>query len=438
MRDLAFVIMFVPMLLLSIRHIHTGTMLWIWTALASPNEYFYSYATQIPLNKLAVAATFIAVFIDAGRRKPNFDMHMVFLLLLLLQGILSCSFGLTDFPRTYDLLDKMTKISILCLVMTTAGRGRLQIHATVLVLCFSLGIKGVLDGLKFIASAGTYKAADSPTLGDNNYIALAGLMVLPLVLYLIRYCGSRALRVLLTGMFFAICLGIVSTASRGGLIGLVVLGVLSVVQGRRKVAAALLVGALAAGLVLIAPERWSQRMETIQTAEDDSSFMGRVMAWKMNTLVALDRPLLGGGYSALEDPRVFAAYLPRFHALDLIPTDAPTRPAAAHSIYFEALGDLGFLGLFLFLAMLITGLRNVRRIRILTRGDPATAWADDLALALRAVVIVFMVTGAALSAVYFEALYVMLTLLSVLRWHIEDQAVPVVVARRFAVADAVA
>jgi hypothetical protein len=49
-----------------------------------------------------------------------------------------------------------------------------------------------------------------------------------------------------------------------------------------------------------------------------------------------------------------------------------------------------------------------------------------------------MVTGAALSAVYFEALYVMLTLLSVLRWHIEDQAVPVVVARRFAVADAVA
>ncbi|MDR3563419.1 MAG: DUF5935 domain-containing protein, partial [Negativicutes bacterium] len=262
MRDIAFVMLFMPMLILAIRHIHVATMLWIWTALAGPTNYMFGFAANIPFNKFAVAGTIVAVFLDNCRRKPHFDAHMILLTLFLVQGILSFSFGLTSFPRTYELLDKMSKISILCLFMTMAYRGRLQIHATVLVLCLSLGITGVLDGLKFVASAGQYKMADSPTLGDNNYLALAGLMVLPLLLYMNKYSSVRAVRVLFLSAFFAIFLGIVATASRGGLIGLFVFGLMTVVQGRRKFLNMLMVGVFGAGLVFFAPAQWSERMQT--------------------------------------------------------------------------------------------------------------------------------------------------------------------------------
>jgi probable O-glycosylation ligase (exosortase A-associated) len=421
MRDLAFMALFLFMMINAARCLHTGTMLWAWIALCAPQQYLYGIGAVLPLNKIAVAAAAISLFIDQTKRKPYVDWHILLVGLFVLQGAISWSIGLSNADRSYDLLDKMMKIYALCFLSTMAARGRLQTHAMVIIICLGMGIHGALEGLKYIASGGAHIVIAPGSFGDNNYLAMATLMVMPLLIYLFRYSEVLLIRLCFLGAALACFAGVVATTSRGGLVGLGVLGMFLVLHSRRKLLTLLTIAVLAGGLVTLAPTRWAERMDTITAAEQDSSFMSRVSSWKMNTLLALDRPLVGGGYSALENWAVFDIYKAKFHTLDnVVASPEPPGALAAHSVYFETLGDLGFPGLFLFLAILFTGLHNLHRILRYTRGNEALLWAYDFALLFRLSLIVFMVCGALLSAAYFELLYIMLTQVSILRRYLEE------------------
>lgn len=422
MRDLIFLMMFLFMMVQAARSLHAATMLWAWIALCAPQQYLFGFGVTLPWNKIAVAVTLISIFVDQTKKQPYIDSHIGLVGLFVIQGIISFSVGLSDQSRTYDLLDRMIKIYILCFIMTMAPRERLQIHAMMIILCLGMGIHGGLEGLKYIAAGGSHKVEAPLSIGDNNTLALATLMVMPAMVYIYRYSVSLPIRLLFAGMVLACFTGVVATASRGGLIGLLILGAFLFLQSRRKALTLLGIAVLAGGLVVLAPPQWTERMNTIAAANEDDSFMFRVSSWKLNTILALDRPLVGGGYSALEDSRVFAAYRQEFHMLDFIYSPEPTGVLAAHSTYFETLGDLGFPGLLLFLAILFTGFRNLALIRRCARGNPSLAWADDLAVMFRVTLVIYMVSGAALSVAYFELLYIMLTQISVLRRHLEESA----------------
>lgn len=423
MRDIAFLLLFAFMLANAVRYLHSGTMLWAWIALCAPQQYMLGIANQIPMNKIVVIATFISMFVDQTKRRPYVDWHILLVGLFVIHGAISYSVGLSNTDRTYDLFEKMVKIYVLCCVMTMADRGRLQIHSMIIIICLGMGIHGALEGLKYIDSGGAHKVIAPLSIGDNNYLAMATIMVIPLLVYLFRYSESRLVRFSFMGMALACFAGVIATSSRGGLVGLVVLGVFLLLHSRRKVISLLTIAALVVGLLTLAPAQWLERMDTITTAEQDDLFITRISSWKLNVIMALDRPLVGGGYSALENWAIFDIYKHKIHTLDfIIPSSENTVPYAAHSIYFETLGDLGFPGFFLFVAILLVGFRNVNRVLRCTRGDELLIWARDLAVLLRLSLIVFMVCGALLSAAYFELLYIMLTQISVLRHHLEETA----------------
>src|SRR3546814_18270546 len=112
-------------------------------------------------------------------------------------------------------------------------------------------------------------------------------------------------------------------------------------------------------VINFAPENWFNRMSTIQQADKDGSFMGRVVAWKISTLLALDHPILGGGITAIQNEAMWSHYAARFGQLRFIPTPEPDdKPHAAHSVYFQHLADVGFVGLGLFLLFLFRAWRS--------------------------------------------------------------------------------
>ncbi len=426
MRDIAFMALFLFMLANAARCVHTGAMLWAWIALCAPQQYMYGIGATLPLNKIAVAVAVIGIFIDQKKNKPYFDAHIILTGLFVLQGIISYSVELSDSERSYNLLDKMMKIYALCVFSTMAVRGRLQLHSMLIIICLGMGIHGALDGLKYISTGGGHKVTAPGSFGDNNYLAMATVMVLPLLVYLFRYSEARLIRLAFMGAVVVCFAGVIATASRGGLMGLIVLAIFLIQQSRNKLPPLLGVAVLATGLLIFAPAQWTERMNTINTAEQDDSFMYRVSSWKINLILALDRPLVGGGYSAGENGIFFDIYRSKFHMLDgTIDSPEPRGPLAAHSIYFQTLGDLGFPGFFLFMAILFTGFRNLGRVLSITRGNESLLWAYDLALLFRLSLIVFMVCGALLSAAYFELLYIMLTQASILRRHLEETAVAV-------------
>ena len=110
------------------------------------------------------------------------------------------------------------------------------------------------------------------------------------------------------------------------------------------------------------------------------------------------------------------------HMLDFVPTDpAGPMPRAAHSIYFEVLGDMGFVGLGLFVAMLASMAVNLRRVRRLAREQANLRWAFDLAFALQGSLVAYMVAGAALSMAYVDLVYVLAAATVTLRQMVEAE-----------------
>ena len=414
MRDIALLVVFIPMLLGGVRQVHAAVMVWIWTALAAPNSFLFGVLQQAPLNKIAAGISVFALVADRTRQRFLVDATFVFHTLFIVQGAVTLAFSLTEIPRSFDLYDKMVKIWLLVCVMRTANRERLQIHSILIMLTLSLGLHGILEGTKYIWTLGSHKVIATVTLGDNNSFAMAMLMMLPFFIYLYRYSKTGTVRIGFAVSGVLVLLGVMASASRGAVIGLMVLALMILMQNRRKLLGLFVLAVAGIAVACFAPTQWLDRMDTILRASEDSSFMGRVASWKMHMIVALNRPLTGGGFSSLEDPAVYRQFVGEFGLLDFIPSTPPVGVLAAHSIYFEVLGDTGVIGLFLFLGFLIAWFATLRQIKRTTRGSPSLAWAHDLATAFERSLIVYGISGAALSAAYFENVYIEGTLAGML------------------------
>ncbi len=140
--------------------------------------------------------------------------------------------------------------------------------------------------------------------------------------------------------------------------------------------------------------------------------MGRVVAWKMSLLIALDHPLFGGGPHAVQHLIVWDTYRPFLPTVNFVTTPPPdVSPHAAHSIYFEILGDLGFVGLFLFLGMIAASFGNATGSSGARETGPICL-GPDLARLSQISLVIYLVTGAALSMGYFELVYVLVAVVS--------------------------
>lgn len=255
--------------------------------------------------------------------------------------------------------------------------------------------------------------------------------VLPIVLYLYKQAEHRIVRLALIGSSVLVIASIMGTNSRGGLLGIVAVGGYALMRTEKKLKYVLALVPLVVAAVVFAPDKWSNRMDTIATANQDESFMTRVVAWKQSTSIALDHPLFGGGFNAVQDNAVWAEYSGVFDRLDFVPTPPvnPFNARAAHSIYFQVLGDLGFVGLVIFIAILVSSWRNASAVIRSARDRPEWRWARDLATSLQYSLVAYIVAGAGLGMAYFEYIYMIFALLVVLRRMVGEPA-----AQRFGAA----
>jgi probable O-glycosylation ligase (exosortase A-associated) len=203
-------------------------------------------------------------------------------------------------------------------------------------------------------------------------------------------------------------MAIVGTYSRGGFVGLVVVGIAFLMTARRKLAAVLMAATLALGIASVAPPDWVARISGIQEFRTDSSSLSRLTAWQTSWNLAVDRPLIGGGFSAIEQPNTYVKYRTR---ADTTSSDG----RAAHSIYFQLLGDHGFVTLFVYLGMIIAGMYNLVRVQALTRDVQSLAWANLLSRMLSVSFAGFLTAGAFLSMAYYDAFLCILGLTACLR-----------------------
>ena len=395
MRGLALFAAFFSALPIALVFPFIGLLVWAWFAFMSPHrETFGITYDDFQFNLYIAVVTLTAWLFSNEPKRIPLSAFTIFLGAFAIWTSITTYFAL-DHEHAYALWDRHIRSVLLALMVAALASSKVRIQAMIWIICISLGYIAVKGAGFIFWTGGAYRVFGPPqsSISDNNNLSLALVITMPLMTYLIQTsrlwfvkaaCGLVGLLSIVT---------VVGTYSRGGFLGLLAVGLAFFFMSRRKLA--ILTTALAFLVLLpqIMPAGWYDRMATIEGYEQDPSVVGRFAAWSVSWNLAQDRPLVGGGFSAVENDDVYIRYRT---------VGGETHGTAAHSIYFQVLGDHGFAGLFLYLAMLSTPLFYSLRVVRLTRDHPELRWATTLARTLQVSFIGFVVAGAALSMAYYD------------------------------------
>ena len=108
---------------------------------------------------------------------------------------------------------------------------------------------------------------------------------------------------------------------------------------------------------------------------------------------------------------IFAIYAPNPQAIH-----------AAHSIYFQVLGEHGFIGLFLFIGMWLSVWRTGSWLIRNGGKVPDTLWCKNLGAMCQVSLVGYAVGGAFLSLAYFDLPYNILVVAVLTRRWVEEKA----------------
>ena len=182
-------------------------------------------------------------------------------------------------------------------------------------------------------------------IAGNNELAVALVILMPWMFYLQKTTANRWMKYSLLASMAFCTFAILGTQSRGALLGLLAMVFFLGLKSGHPVRSSIALLILVSSAIAFMPDTWMERMDTVQSFQDNSSAMSRIYTWQTLWNVALDRPFVGAGFRA-DNALVFSLYAPGVAQEQLAGA-----VFVAHSIYFQALGEHGFPGLFLYLGL---------------------------------------------------------------------------------------
>lgn len=393
MRDLLLACVVFGSLPLILKRPFWGILMLAWLGYMNPHRLAYGFMLDFPVVQVVVLATLVGMLLSREAKRMVWSREIVVLVIFVLWMGLTTSLAL--YPQlAKEQYEKVIKIQILTVMTLLMLTSRERVHLFVWAIVLSLGFYGFKGGLFTIANGGSYRVQGPPGtfIGGNNELALALAMTIPLMRYLQMQEKRYWLRRGLTALMILTTIAAIGSQSRGALLALSAMGFIFWLKGRNKVVSAVLIGIVVAFILSFMPAEWYERMSTIKSYDEDASALGRINAWWMAVNLASSR-IWGGGFEAFIAP-TFAMYAPE-----------PDRVHDAHSIYFEVLGEHGFVGLGLFMTLLGMTWLKCSAVARSTRNRPGQTWAHDLARMVQVSLVAYMVGGAFLGLAYFDYFY---------------------------------
>lgn len=359
----------------------------------NPHRLCYTFMYSMPVVQIVAITTLIGMLASKEAKRMVWSREIVVLIVLIVWMGLTTTQAFNS-GKAWLQYEKVIKIQILTFMTLLLLTSRERVNLLVWAIVFSLGFYGVKGGIFTIAKGGVHRV-QGPTgtfIAGNNELALALVMTIPLIYYLYLHEKRGWLKPSLMAAAILTAIAAFGTQSRGALVALTLTGTMFWLKSRTKIRTAVLIAL--AGLIgmSLMPEAWYDRMRTIETYDQDESAQGRINAWWTAWHLANDR-FFGGGFETWI-PRVFAQYAPD-----------PENVRDVHSIYFEVLGEHGWLGLSLFLSLLILTWMKCRSIIRFARAHPEVLWAKDLAAMIQVSMVAYLSAGAFLGLAYFDYIY---------------------------------
>ncbi|MCL4695868.1 MAG: putative O-glycosylation ligase, exosortase A system-associated, partial [Burkholderiaceae bacterium] len=348
MRDFVLSAIVTAALLMVFKYPVVGTYLWAWLGLMNPHKMTYGFARALPFAQAAAIVTIAALVLTTRRQPlPTYGVARLQIVLLLWMTVTSF-FALAPSDLIWERWLFVVKIQVMLFVTWMLVRSEGEIRGLVWVIVLSVGYFGVKGGVFTLLTGGNSRVWGPPggMLEENNALAVALIMIQPLI-YFLRETEKRPwLRFALLFAMIACGFSILGSQSRGALLALVAMALVLGLRGKRPLRDTAVILGVVGGAVAFMPETWSSRMQTIATYEADSSAMSRIWTWTTLWNAAVDRPLVGAGFRA-DHFAVFDRYAPVHEEYGTFGASS----YVAHSIYFQMLGEHGFVGLAVFLAL---------------------------------------------------------------------------------------
>lgn len=405
MRDLIVTAAILGTIPFILRQPFVGLLAWIIVSILNPHRLTWGWAYNLPFAMLVAGCTMLSIMVHPKQRYA-FPMNGVTVSMILFAAWFCVSPLFSFHPEgEYDLWVRACKIQFMVLLAFVVCGNQEQIKKLTWALALSVGFYGIKGGIFTIATGGSNRVwgPESSFISDNNHLALAVIMVVPLFRFLHLQAERKWLRNACMAAMILCTISALGSQSRGALLAVAAMAGFLWLKSRHKAVLGVLIIAAIPLIFVAMPESWMARMGTIKTYADDASAMGRINAWWMAWNLAIDRFPIGGGF-AIYEPDVFFRYAP--DPLDL---------HAAHSIYFQVLGEHGFIGLLLFLSIFVAAWRCGNWVIRSTKGRNDLLWAHDLAAMSQVSIVGYAVGGAFLSLSYFDLPYYIVAVLVILR-----------------------
>ena len=419
MLNLGFTGFFLCMLAAGFRRPFVWMLCYLYVDIVQPQVITWGFLSHVPVSLIAFLAAFLG-WIAFDRKE---DSRFTFRQGLMAALLLYC--GYTTLTAVYpeDAPEKWAwvwKALLFAIFMPLTLRTRLRIEAVALVMVLSASALIIDGGIKTVAGGGGYGTLrifiDSNSgLFEGSIISAVAISIIPIVVWLARhgtiFPSDWRVLTFAAALIFACALIPVGTQARTGLVCLAVLCALYLRTAKHRVLIAAGMALAAVVAVPFLPHSFMARMGTIEDHQSDQSASTRIAMWKWTWQYAKQHPF-GGGFYAYQSAVV------RYDTYDAETSGSTTvieatpiveKGRAYHSSYFEMLGEQGYPGLALWLALQVSGLIQMELIRRRwkDRKAPDEAWAAPLANALQLAQVVYMI-GSLFVGIAFQPFILML------------------------------
>lgn len=390
MRAYLFVLVYAAYLPLVLLTPFAGAMLWAWVSLMYPQTLTYGF---VPFSYAALIAilTLGSFVLSRERALPPATATAWAMALM----ILFCAIAYVDsYDRalSYVRWDTIWKGLLLALVTLPMLSSRLRLHGFVWIMALSIGFFGLKGGLFSFLTGGAYRVsgAEGTIIGDNNHLAVALIMAIPLIVYLAIHSARAVVRLGCWIFAFFVLVAALFTYSRGGALALAAMTGLLWLRSPHRMATLAVLAVFAAVALAFAPDALWARFGSIDAFRQDGSAMGRLAIWRVSLILATQHPLTGIGFQATALPEV------------VLRVDPTVTPRAVHNSYLEVLVEAGIFAFLCHVVLIAATALYLRRVRRLTRDLPAWRWARDLAGLLQASLVGYMVGSFFISFAFYD------------------------------------
>lgn len=402
MRDFVLFGAFLAVVPMILKHPYIGALAWVFHGLMNPQNLVWGFAARFPFGVALVGLTLAGMLLSKDARQLKGGAAAAVLFAFWLWTNLTTFFAVEP-GQAWPYWERVMKIFFMTFILLALLQTKRHVELLVIVIVVSIGFYGVKGGVFTILTGGQHiiYGPGNSVIANNNGLAVALVMVMPLMVYLREQTQNPWIRLAIAAALLLCAASVLGSYSRGALLAIGAVGVFLWLKSKQKAA---IFGLLLATLIVLVPfmpEHWEERMRTIQSYQEDASAMGRLIAWETAYKLAKDQFPVGGGFE-FQSEATSARYSPH-----------PDVVLVAHSIYFQVLGSQGFIGLAMFLAFWALVWFKCARIRSVTAGVAEHSWARTLASMTQVSLIGYFVGGAFLDLAFWDMPYYLFTAIAV-------------------------